>query len=210
MTKQTLIIEDHPIVSQSYVHLINNSDPDIHCQSAPTATKGLAFLNKNPFDLIILDINLPDMSGIEFCRIAKSRLPAQKILVVTSIAQRYLVEKILNEANGIVFKTSDVEDLIEGIHQVLDGKEFYFGQGVKELLKKSAFQSAETPLVTKRESEILKMVINGYTNQEIADKLFISITTVITHRKNLLLKFNAKNTVSLVKTILSKGIIDIY
>lgn len=210
MTRRILIVEDHPIVSESLARIIASSDLNVECLHASNAAKGLACLNGKPFDLIILDINLPDMNGVEFCKIAKSRVPHQKILAVTTVAQRHVVEKMLDAgADGFILKTSDVDDILEGIRQVLNGKELYLGKGVKDLIKGITADSSDLPMITKRESEILKLIADGLTNQEIADQLFISTFTVDTHRKNLLLKFNAKNTATLVKIVVSKGVIDV-
>ena len=95
---------------------------------------------------------------------------------------------------------------IEGIRQVMDGKT-YFGLGVKDLMDGHTVSGSSEPVITKRESEILRLIADGFTNQEIADRLFISSSTVDSHRKNLLVKFNSKNTAALVKTAISKGII---
>jgi DNA-binding CsgD family transcriptional regulator len=83
----------------------------------------------------------------------------------------------------------------------------YFGIGVKGLMEGHSVSGTTEPLITRRESEILKLIAGGFTNQEIADKLFISTSTVDSHRKNLLIKFDAKNTAALIKTAISKGII---
>jgi DNA-binding NarL/FixJ family response regulator len=210
MSKLVLIVEDHPIVSESLSRIITDSDLNVQCHHAPNGAKGLAFLNGNSFDLVLLDINLPDMNGIEFCKMAKSRFPELKILAITTIAQRHVIEKMLLQgADGFILKTSDIDDIIGGIRQVLSGKLVYLGKGVKELMKGNLQDNSDLPMITKRESEILKLIADGQTNQEIAAQLFISIFTVDSHRKNLLLKFNAKNTATLVKIVVSKGIIDV-
>jgi DNA-binding NarL/FixJ family response regulator len=210
MSGYILIVEDHPIVSESLARLISGSGLDMHCQAVATGTKGLACLNGKAFDLVVLDISLPDMSGIEFCKIAKSRFPHQKILAVTTLAQRHIIEKMLDAgAEGFILKTSDVEDIIGGIKQVMNGKKVYLGKGVKELMCGNILNNSDLPMVTKREVEILKLIADGLTNQEIANQLFISASTVDTHRKNLLLKFNAKNTAMLVKIAVSNGLIEI-
>ena len=210
MSQRILIVEDHPIVSESLARIINDSNPDVQCFKATIAAKGLAYLNGNSIDLVLLDINLPDMNGIEFCRIAKARFPGIKILAITTIAQRHIVEKMLDQgADGFILKTSDIEDIIGGIRQLLNGKQLYLGKGVKDLMKGNPQENYDTPMITKRESEILKLIADGLTNQEIAIQLFISTFTVDSHRKNLLLKFNAKNTATLVKIVVSKGIIDV-
>ena len=205
--KKVLIVEDHPIVSDSLFRLINDTFENTTCVHAGTGTKGLSYLNGNHSDIIILDINLPDMSGIEFCSQARSRFPELKILVVTSLAQRHVIDKAIQSGvMGFVLKTSDVRDITEGIMQVMDGKT-YFGLGVKDLMDGHTVSGSSEPVITKRESEILRLIADGFTNQEIADRLFISSSTVDSHRKNLLVKFNSKNTAALVKTAISKGII---
>jgi len=210
MTKLILIVEDHPIVSESLARIITDSDLNVQCLYAPNGAKGLAYLNGNPIDLVLLDINLPDMNGIEFCKVAKLRFPKVKILAITTIAQRHVVEKMLDQgADGFILKTSDIEDIIGGIRQVLNGKPGYLGKGVKDLIKGNSQDNTDNPMITKRESEILKLIADGQTNQEIANHLFISTFTVDSHRKNLLLKFNAKNTATLIKTVITKGIIDV-
>jgi DNA-binding NarL/FixJ family response regulator len=210
MSQHILIVEDHPIVSESLSRIINDSDLNVECLNAASAAKGLAYLNGNDIDLILLDINLPDMNGIEFCKIAKARFPGIKILAITTIAQRHVVDKMFEQgADGFILKTSDIDDIIGGIRQALTGKQIYLGKGVKELMKGNSQEYNDMPMITKRESEILKLIADGLTNQEIALKLFISTFTVDSHRKNLLLKFNAKNTATLIKTVISKGIIDV-
>lgn len=210
MPRQILIVEDHPIVSESLERIINGAGLDVECCAVPTAAKGLACLNNNTFDLILLDINLPDMSGIEFCAITRVRFPEQKILAITTVAQRHVVEKMLDQgADGFILKTSGISDIIEGVRQLLNSKTIYLGSGVREFIRAVATDNLDLPMITRRESEILKLIADGLTNQEIADRLFISTFTVDSHRKNLLLKFHARNTASLVKIVVSRGIIQV-
>ena len=206
-SRKFLIVEDHPIVSDSLFRLVNESFDNIVCIHASTGSKGLAYLNGNHFDLVLLDINLPDISGIEFCSLAKARFPDLKILAVTSMAQRHVVEKSVQAGvDGFVLKTSDIRDITTGIKELIAGKK-YFGAGVSELISNRSSGGKTDPIITRRECEILKHIADGFTNQEIADKLFISASTVDSHRKNLLIKFNAKNTAALVKIAVEKGIV---
>jgi DNA-binding NarL/FixJ family response regulator len=209
MLKQILIVEDHPIVSESLSRLFNDPALGMKCFAAQTGTKGLAFLNGNSIDLVILDIHLPDMDGIEFCKIAKSRFPSLKVVAVTTVAQRHVVEQMLDAgADGFILKTTDTEDIVNGILQVMNNGQLYLGKGVKDLIKGISAINTDLPMITRRESEILKLIADGLTNHEIGEKLFISPLTVDTHRKNLLLKFNARNTAILIKTAVSKGYIN--
>lgn len=207
VNKKVLIVEDHPIVSDSLIRLINETFENTVCIHAATGGKGLSYLNSNRFDIVLLDINLPDMTGVEFATQAKARYPEINILVVTSLAQRHIIEKaVAAGVKGFVLKTSDIRDITEGIRQVTIGNPYY-GHGVKELMSGHSVSGTSEPLITRRESEILKLIADGFTNQVIAEKLFISPSTVDTHRKNMLIKFNAKNSAALVKTAISRGII---
>ena len=205
--QKALIVEDHPIVSDSLTNLINSSDFKLECHHVTNAHDGLAWLNGNKAEIILLDINLPDMSGIEFCTIAKSRHAELKVLAITSIEQRHVVDQMLAAgANGFILKSSDTTEILEAIKQIINGNS-YISQSVADLLKGKLHTNGNLPILTRREVEVLKLIADGLTNQEIADKLFISSWTVDSHRKNLLLKFNAKNTAILVKTAITSGII---
>lgn len=207
MSKVALIVEDHPIVTESVLRLITDSGLPLVCLCASTAAKGMGYLNGQHVDIILLDINLPDMSGVDFCRESRLRFPDVKILAITSMAQRHIVENMLeNGADGFVLKTSDSGEIVEGIKAVLEGKK-YLGEGVKELLEKKYNPADDVPIISKREVEVLRLIADGLTNQEIGEKLFISPLTVDSHRKNLLLKFNAKNTASLVKIAVTNQLI---
>lgn len=207
MSKVALIVEDHPIVTESVLRLISDSGVPVVCLCASTGVKGLGFLNGQHVDIVLLDISLPDMSGIDFCKEARQRFPDLKILAITSMAQRHVVENMLeNGANGFVLKTSDSGAIIEGMKAVLDGKS-YLGVGVKDLLERKYNPSDDVPVLSKREIEVLRLIADGLTNQEIGEKLFISPLTVDSHRKNLLLKFGAKNTASLIKIAMMNQLI---
>ena len=205
--QKALIVEDHPIVSDSLTSLINSSGLGLECYHVSNAHDGLAWLNGNKTEILLLDINLPDMSGIEFCRIAKSRHAGLKILAITSIEQRHVVDQMLAAgANGFILKSSDTSEILEAIKQIISGNS-YISKSVADLLKGKFASNNDLPVLTRREVEVLKLIADGLTNQEIAEKLFISSWTVDSHRKNLLLKFNAKNTAILVKTAVTSGII---
>ena len=127
---------------------------------------------------------------------------------LSSYAQRPIVEQMLAAgADGFVLKTSDISDIIEGVQTVMEGKR-YLGPLVTELLQGKVTNNNENLLISRREHEILRLIANGLTNHQIAGKLFISELTVDSHRKNLLLKFSAKNTAILIRTASSKGLLD--
>ncbi len=207
MDKKILIIEDHPMVAETLKQVVFNSNAGIECIITATGNKGFNFLNGHHFDIIIIDIQLPGLNGIEFCSVVKSRKPDQRILAIISVSQLNITEQLIrNGVNGIILKTSDLAEIKEAVQSVMDGN-FYLGKEVKGLMNREAVKNSQKPALTKREIEILSLISDGLTNQSIAKELCISCSTVDSHRKNLLLKFNANNTAKLIKMAVSQGII---
>jgi len=156
----------------------------------------MAFLQHQQPDVLLLDINLPDKSGIDLCKEIKARYPTIHIIGLSSFNQLSFIEKMMsNGASGYVLKNATQEELIDAIESVMTGRKFLSAE-VSAIVKKA---DTKTPLVTRREKEVLSLIADGFTNNEIADKLFISTTTVDTHRQSLLAKFEVKNTATLIR-----------
>ena len=144
-----------------------------------------------------MDVNLPDKSGIELCKEVIIKYPAILILGLSTFNQQSFIEKMMNNgASGYVLKNATQQELMEAIETVMKGRQ-YLSFEVAQSLRKN--EKDNLPVITRREKEVLELIADGMTNNEIAEKLFISSTTVDTHRKNLLAKFNARNTAELVK-----------
>ncbi len=207
MIKKVLIIEEYPIVAELLKQVIFNTGAQIECFTATTGKKGLNFINRHHFEVIIIEINPPDLSGVEFCGIVKLKNSAQKILAVISPAQRMTAERLIQKGvDGIILKTSDLSMIKEAFNAVLTGN-FFLDKEVKELIYPNKLIPVQKPALTKRETEILSLISDGLTNQEIARTLYISCSTVDSHRKNILLKFNANNAAMMIKLAVSQGII---
>jgi two-component system, NarL family, nitrate/nitrite response regulator NarL len=205
MPLNLLIVEDHPIVSDGLQGLLEASELAATCHSASTGKMALAKLNGHRIDLIILDINLPDMNGIDLCADIISRYPSMPILALTSYDQLSYIEKMMNNgASGYILKNSDTEEIIEAVKEIMAGNK-YLGAGIKEILKGKRTRDNRGPVLTTREKEVLQYVVKGLTNQEIADTLFISLQTAISHRKNILIKMEARNTAELVRLAIEQG-----
>lgn len=190
------IVEDHPIVVDGIKTLIQDSDFAVFAGSATTAAQALKLLGNVNADVVLLDINLPDMSGIELCKHIRNKFPVMKILALTTYLQRDFVDKMLsNGALGYILKNSVPGEILEGIRTVAAGEK-YLSNDVTKLVEK---QDSETLFLSRREIQILSLIAEGYTTKEIAGKLFISVLTVETHRKNLLTKLNARNMASLIR-----------
>src|SRR5580765_6904291 len=195
---RVFIVDDHPMVQEGIRSLLNSEKGIEVCGYAMTAQSCLGFFINNTADVILMDINLPDMSGIELCAEIKTKYPGIMVLGLSTFNQGSYVNKMMeNGASGYVLKNADKEELVEAIREVNKGKTYLSFEAGQAMRKDSS--TAQIPLITRREKEILSLIAEGYTNPEIAEKLFISPTTVDSHRKNLLAKMNMKNTASLIK-----------
>ena len=164
---------------------------------AMNAASCLAFLQQQQPDVILMDINLPDKSGIDLCKEVKAKYPAIQIIGLSSFNQQSFIQKMLdNGASGYVLKNATREELMEAVEAVMQGRKFLSQEAVSTILKN---EDSKIPVITRREKEVLLLIAEGLTNHEIGDKLFISTTTVDTHRKNLMAKFEVKNTAALIR-----------
>jgi DNA-binding NarL/FixJ family response regulator len=202
-----LIVEDHPVVVEGMKKLLLDSNLAKLCVTASTGAEALTYLKNFTPDIVLLDINLPDINGIDLCKTMKQQYPDIKILAISSFSQRsYILRMMENGAMGYVLKNSSEEEIIAAINNIIAGK-IHLDYEVNEILKQSE-KADGGPILSRRETEVLKHIADGYTNQEIGDKMFISPLTVDSHRKNLLMKMNARNTAALIKIAITKGFIE--
>ena len=206
MAIKLFIVDDHFMVIEG-IHSLLFNEKDIEWMGhACNGASCLAFLKHQSPDVILMDINLPDTSGIDLCRGVKELYPSINVLGLSTFNQQSFIEKMMgNGASGYVIKNATQQELMEAIHTVVKGKQFLSFDAAQTLRKPENIGNA--PVITRREKEVLELIADGMTNNEIAQKLFISITTVDTHRKNILTKFEAKNTASLIKIAVQLKII---
>lgn len=198
MPIKLFIVDDHFMVIEG-IHSLLQTETDIEWMGhATNAASCLAFLRLQKPDVILMDINLPDKSGIDLCKEVKEKFPAIFILGLSTFNQQSFIEKMIaNGASGYVIKNATQQELMDAIHTVVKGK-LYLSFDAALAIRKPDSQNKE-PVITRREKEVMELIAEGLTNNEIAQKLFISNTTVDSHRKNLLAKLGAKNTASLVR-----------
>ena len=172
---------------------------------ATNAASCLGFLKIQQPDIILMDVNLPDKSGIDLCKEVKERYPAVFVLGLSTLNQQPVIRNMMdNGASGYVLKNATKEELLEAMSLVMKGKEYYSHEVANSLRDT---HSQNTPLITRREKEVLQLIAEGLTNAGIAERLFISIPTVNTHRKSLLEKFEVKNTATLIAKAIKQGLI---
>jgi len=197
MTTKVFIVDDHYMVIEGIRSLLQHEKDVEWFGHATNASSCLAFLEQQLPDVILMDINLPDKSGIDLCKEVRERHPSVFVIGLSTFNQQSFIQKMMdNGASGYVLKNATREELMEAIGSAAKGKT-YLSDEVSQTLMKS--KSNELPVLTRREKEVLVLIAEGLTNNEVAEKLYISTATVDTHRKNLLAKFDARNTASLVK-----------
>ena len=202
MVTKTFIVDDHYMVIEGIRSLLQNEKSIEWMGHAMNAASCLAFLNKQLPDVILMDINLPDISGIDLCKEVKTKYPSVFIIGLSTFNQQSFIQKMMdNGASGYVLKNATQEELTSAIETVMKGKTYLSEEASRTLRK----ENAANIVLTRREKEVLELIADGMTNAEIAQKLFISVTTVDTHRKNLLAKFETKNTAALIKIAVSRG-----
>ena len=196
MRRKIFIVDDHPMVIEGFKSLLRQNENIIVVGSAENAFEAMAFLKSNEVNIAFLDINLPDISGIELCKKIKTDFPSIQCLALSTFNDRTYVSKMIeNGASGYLLKNSSKEEIFLAIEEVSKGNMFF---NVDFQIQNTS-KYDQTPILTRREKEVLIEIADGLTNQQIADKLFISITTVSSHRQNLMLKLDANNTASLIK-----------
>ena len=210
---QVFIIDDH----QMFINGIQSMFADhalIRIVGVSTSGKeALQQLRQLMADVVLLDINLPDIDGIELNKRLQREFPHLKVIALTMHHEASFIQSMIRHgARAYVLKNSGQEQLQQAITAVAAG-DTYFGDEVKEalmqgMLPESSTSHAMIPKLSRREREVLTLIIQEFTTSEIAEKLFISQNTVETHRKNLLQKLNVRNTAGLVRFAMEKGLVD--
>lgn len=178
---------------------------------ALSAREALLFLEEHTVDVIILDISLPDGNGMQLCKKILSRYPDIRIIGLTTYEETSFISRMIkNGAKGYLFKNSPKEELIEAVRTVAAGGT-YLTKAVNDKLIAKALNKRDRgsfiPKLTRRETEVLELIVEELTTQEIADRLSLSNSTVETHRMHLIAKLGARNTAGLVKNAMMYGLI---
>ena len=209
-----MIIDDHQVIIDGIKAMLTD-EPQI--QVALEATSGkeaLSIVDPTMIDAILLDINIPDMSGFEICAKLKGKYPSIKIIALSMHDESGYISKMVKAGvDGYLLKNTGKQEIIEALKSVHKGEK-YFSKAVTDSLMAGMVaprQPKSTDFIqkiTRREKEILKLIVEELTTDEIAERLFISNSTVMTHRKSLLRKLNAKNSAGLVKVAYEFGLLN--
>ncbi len=207
---RVLIVDDHQVVLDGIQSMLDREEGIFVSGKAMSGPDALEFLKYNPVNVALIDINMPGMDGIELCKAIRKKYPEIKVLALTTFNEvSFITNMMKSGASGYLLKNTTKEELITAIKTIQKGEQ-YLAREVQEKLISASFGKKDTafiPRLTRREKEVLKLILEEFTTKEIAEKLFISNATVETHRLHLLNKLGVRNTAGLVKVAIEKGLV---
>ncbi len=209
-----LIADDHKVFRDGIISILEDVEDIDVIAEANDGREVMTILKEIQPQVILMDITMGDANGIDTSKLVIKEYPEIKILVLSMHSESgYIVKMLEAGASGYLLKDAGKEEMIRAIRTVAEGNTYYSKKVSSAIVEhltnpnKSQKEKAGIPL-TKREIEVLQLIAEEYSNPEIAEKLYISIRTVDTHRRNLLEKLGAKNTAGLVKFAMKHGIIE--
>ncbi len=203
-----LIVDDHPMVIEGLKTLLSD-DSRVEVKTFFTNGKDtLDYLEKEIVDVILLDVNLPDINGVEMVTKILNKRATINILGLSTYSEPSIINQMIkNGVKGYLLKNATSDELVNAISQVHRGN-FYFGSEVQKILADSVSNdNKDLPKLTRREKHILSLIAEGKTTNIIAEELFISPLTVETHRRNLMQKLEVSNAASLIKVAVEHKLI---
>lgn len=213
---KVLIVDDHQIMIDGIKSMLEDNERIFVAGEANNGLEALGFLSVTLVDVVLMDVEMPIMNGIDASKQIRLRFPDIKILALTTYDEKSIINTMLDlGVNGYILKNINREVLVNAIETVAAGQT-YLGSDVKIAMVKNksidvqSFPKEEitsTENLSGREMDVLKAVVNGLSNKEIASSLFISPKTVETHRNNIMKKLEVHNTASLVKKAIKSGLI---
>ncbi|MBB5397081.1 response regulator transcription factor [Mucilaginibacter sp. AK015] len=206
--KRIFIVDDHQMVIDGLRLIIDTINGFTIVGESTSATQALDCLTGLNTDILLTDVSMPEMSGIELTRLVKKKFPNIKIIALSMFSESQVVAEMIDAGiSGYILKNTGKQELIEALNKVSYGQN-YFGQDITlQLMKSFKRNQDESSRLTDREIEIIRMIEQDFGNKQIADMLFISERTVETHRKNILRKTNTQTVVGLLKYAYERKII---
>ncbi|HYC84631.1 MAG TPA: response regulator transcription factor [Chryseosolibacter sp.] len=209
-----LLTDDHRLFAEGLIYILQKNLPHADISVADSGEEAWSRIEANGKpDLLITDLSMPRMNGIELTMKVKERFPEIKVLVLTMHADTEMIQSILKaEAEGYVLKNSTARDIITAIQDIMNGSTHYGREVLASMIQKIHVENKKLEVrktLTERELEVLKLIVEEYSSDEIAEKLFIGKRTVDTHRANILEKTGCKNLISLIKYAIRHQLVSI-
>ena len=212
MSISVLLADDHKIFADSLSLLLSNLEGVEVIGHVTDGKQVLTFLEKFPVDLVLSDLHMPYMNGVEMILHLRKRFPKVKVLMLTMAEDGLHIREALQAGvAGYILKSAGKEELEKALFTVANGERYLSNAVLQELYRQptSADEAADLlTSLTSREIDVLKLIAQEYSSNQVADKLFISLNTVETHRKNLFKKLNVKNSLGLIKFALKHGLVE--
>ncbi|RCW92322.1 response regulator [Winogradskyella arenosi] len=211
-TYSIIIADDHAMFLDGLTSILSEEKSIKIILTAKTGTQVLKYLRINKdekIDLVITDINMPEMDGVALNQAIKFEFPQIKTLVVSMLEEAKKIKQLTEaNANGYISKNAEKTELLNAITNILEGDN-YFSPRIKQVLMEAMFSEKSSPEIalTKRETEVLKLIAQEFTTQEIADQLFLSKHTIESYRKNLISKLGVRNLAGLTRYAVEKGLL---
>lgn len=213
-TLKIIVADDHHLVRTGIVKILEEHAPFEVISDVDNGQDAIEKCKILKPDIILLDLDMPIMNGLEAVPILKEQSPGLKIGILTMHKEKFLVEKLLKMGvDGYLYKSSDPQDLIYGIEKIAEGKRYYDPEVTENVVLEKAFSEPDKEnalllaLLSEREKEILTMIAEGQSSSEIGEKLFISARTAETHRSNIIKKIQVKNVAGLIRFAIKSGLV---
>ncbi|UPZ16340.1 response regulator [Flavobacterium humidisoli] len=209
MKYKTVIVDDHPIVISGIAGLLSELDNIEIVEKFESGIALLDYIEDSKVDLILMDIFLPVINGVDLCKTIKQKHPKIVIIGMSSQSERSLVMQFIqNGGNGYILKNASFDEFKNCIYKAIDG-EIVFSEEVKTIISQPLSEDLERiPGLSRRERDIALLLSQGKSTQEIADDLFLSFLTVQTHRRNILQKYKMKNVAELIAFLLKNNMLN--
>jgi DNA-binding NarL/FixJ family response regulator len=206
-----LLVDDHTIVTDGLQALLADEHDFTIKGVAHNGMMALEMLEVLKVDVVLMDIDMPEMNGLQATKVIKSKMPDKKVLMLTMHDEKAMIAALMEiGADGYLLKNSSKQDLILALRTIHSGNTF-FSEDVQTILEKEEStkpEALDSYDLTDREIEIIKLIAEGFSNKQIGEKLFISHRTVDTHRTNLMNKLNVHNVAGIVKFAITNGMLD--
>lgn len=209
MKIKIIIADDHKLFAEGLVHIINEIEDAELIATAGNGRELLQLMNSHQPNLVLLDINMPVMNGLEALKELKKRHPQVQVIILSMHYEKYMVSQVMQDgAEGYLIKTSDKEEFKTAIKRVCDGGKYFSADLTTHLLSPQSITDNRVNLLSRREIEIIALLADGLGSAQIGEKMSISPRTADTHRNNILQKLSLRNTAELISFAFKNKLLD--